>query len=93
VEIMHLLFEAGSPGLLPKDLATKLERFKVTRHHVTRRIERMNKRLEKTRRTHRRDTRLALGANKVYSGSLGRKRTELRKLNKPLRAKTVQMLE
>ena len=46
-EILRLLFEAGSPGLLPKDLATKLERFKVTRHHVTRRIERMNKRLKK----------------------------------------------
>ncbi len=46
-EILHLLFEAGSFGLLPKDLAVKLERFKIVRHQVTRRIERMNKRLEK----------------------------------------------
>ena len=42
-----LLFEAGSPGLLPKDVATKLERFHVTRHQVSRRILRMNKRLKK----------------------------------------------
>ena len=46
-EILRLLFEAGSPGLLPKELATKLEQFKVTRHQVSRRILRMNKRLEK----------------------------------------------
>ena len=44
---MHLLFEAGSPGVLPKDLATKLARFKITRHQISRRILRMNKRLEK----------------------------------------------
>jgi len=46
-EILRLLFEAGSPSLLPKDLAVKLEEFKVTRHQVSRRILRMNKRLEK----------------------------------------------
>jgi hypothetical protein len=46
-EILRLLFEAGNPGLLPKDLQVKLERFKVTRHQVSRRILRMNKRLEK----------------------------------------------
>ncbi len=46
-EIMRLLFEAGSPGLLPKDLALKLGRFKVVRHQISRRILRMNKRLEK----------------------------------------------
>jgi len=46
-EILRLLFEAGSSGLLPKELAIKLEQFKVTRHHVSRRILRMNKRLEK----------------------------------------------
>ena len=45
--ILSLLFEAGSPGLLPKDLASKLEQFKVTRHQISRRILRMNKRLEK----------------------------------------------
>ena len=46
-EILRLLFEAGSLGLLPKDLAVKLVRFKVTRHQVSRRILGMNKRLEK----------------------------------------------
>jgi len=47
VEILQLLLEAGNLGLLPKDLQTKLERFKVTRHQISRRIIRMNKRLEK----------------------------------------------
>ena len=46
-EIIRYLFEAGSPGLLPKDLAVKLERFKIMRHQVSRRILRMNKRIEK----------------------------------------------
>ena len=46
-EILQVLFEAGSPGLLPKDLATKLARFEVTRHQISRRIVRMNKRSEK----------------------------------------------
>ncbi len=46
-EIIQLLYEAGSPGLLPKDAAAKLEKFKVTRHQISRRIIRMNKRLER----------------------------------------------
>ena len=46
-EILQALFEAGSPGLLPRELASKLERFKITRHQISRRILRMNKRLEK----------------------------------------------
>ena len=46
-KFLRLLFEAGSTGLLPKDLAVKLEKFKVTRHQISRRILRMNKRLEK----------------------------------------------
>lgn len=46
-EILSSLFEAGSFGLLPKDLAIRLERFKITRHQISRRILRMNKRLEK----------------------------------------------
>jgi hypothetical protein len=45
-EIVQLLYEAGSLGLLPKDLQAKLERFKVSRHQISRRILRMNKRLE-----------------------------------------------
>jgi hypothetical protein len=46
-EIVQLLYEVGSSGLLPKDLQVRLERFKVTRHQISRRILRMNKRLEK----------------------------------------------
>ena len=46
-EILQSLFEAGSSGLLPKNLAFRLERFKVTRHQISRRILRMNKRLKK----------------------------------------------
>ncbi len=45
--ILQVLFEAGSPGLLPKDIAAKLSEFKVARQQVTRRIIRMNKRLAK----------------------------------------------
>ena len=46
-KFFSLLLEAGNPGLLPKDLQAKLERFKITRHQISRRILRMNKRLEK----------------------------------------------
>jgi hypothetical protein len=34
-EILRLLFEAGSAGLLPKEMAAKLERFKVQRFQVS----------------------------------------------------------
>ena len=37
-EILQALFEAGSPGLLPRDLAVRLEPFKITRHQVSRRF-------------------------------------------------------
>ncbi len=43
--ILQLLFEAGGPGVLPKDLAAKLVSFNVRRFQVSRRILRMNKRL------------------------------------------------
>ena len=46
-EILQLLYESGNPGLLPKDLQARLERFKVTRHQISRRILKMNKQLEK----------------------------------------------
>jgi hypothetical protein len=46
-EILQSLFEAGNPGLLPKDLQTRLERFKVTRHQISRRILRMNRLVKK----------------------------------------------
>lgn len=45
-EILQLLFEAGNLGLLPKQLQEKLERFKISRHQISRRIIRMNKRLK-----------------------------------------------
>src|SRR5665647_150696 len=45
-EILRLLFEAGSRGLLPKDLAAKLARFNVQRFQISRRILRMNKRIQ-----------------------------------------------
>ena len=45
-EILRLLFEAGSSGLFPKDLAVKLERSRSS-HQISRRLLRMNKRLEK----------------------------------------------
>jgi hypothetical protein len=43
--ILRVLFEAGSSGLLPKDIAEKLVRFGVLRFQVSRRILRMNKKL------------------------------------------------
>jgi hypothetical protein len=46
-EILRLLFEAGCPGLLPKDLAARLLCFRIRRFQVSRRIFRMNKRLIK----------------------------------------------
>lgn len=45
--ILQLLFEAGAPGLLPKDMAAKLIEFKIAQHQVARRFVRMNKRLAK----------------------------------------------
>jgi hypothetical protein len=46
-EILRLLFEVGSSGILPKDIAVKLVRFRIARHHVSRRVIRMNRRLSK----------------------------------------------
>jgi hypothetical protein len=46
-EILQVLFEVGSPGLLPKDVAVRLARFNLNRHHVRRRLLRMNRRLQK----------------------------------------------
>lgn len=41
------MFGAGGAGLLLKDLAVRLSQFRVRRHQVSRRILRMNKRLER----------------------------------------------
>jgi len=46
-EILFLLFEVGSSGLLPKDLANKLAQYKITRHQISRRLLRMNRLMEK----------------------------------------------
>jgi hypothetical protein len=45
-EILQFLFEAGSPGLLPFELAARLTGFRMSRHQVSRRILRMNRRFE-----------------------------------------------
>jgi hypothetical protein len=45
-EILDLLYEAGGQGLLPSDLARRLSNYKLERHHVSRRLVRMNRRLE-----------------------------------------------
>jgi hypothetical protein len=45
--ILDCLYEAGNAGLLPSELATKLTEFRIRRHQVSRRVVRMNKRLEK----------------------------------------------
>jgi hypothetical protein len=47
LEILRLLFEAGNSGLLPKEIVVKLQGFKIQRFQVSRRILRMNKRMEK----------------------------------------------
>jgi hypothetical protein len=46
-EILQILYEAGAPGMLPKDIAAKLADFRVARHQISRRVFRMNKRLVK----------------------------------------------
>lgn len=45
--IVDELLGAGSEGMLPKDIAARLARYKVSRWHVSRRLIRMNKRLKK----------------------------------------------
>jgi hypothetical protein len=47
VAILQVLYEGGGAGVLPKDIASKLAEYKIKRHHVSRRLLRMNKRLEK----------------------------------------------
>ena len=45
-EILELLHEAGSTGMIPKDVAARVAQFKIRRHQVSRRIQRMNKRVQ-----------------------------------------------
>jgi hypothetical protein len=46
LEIMQRLYEAGRGGMFPKDVAGELSEYKLAYWHVSRRIVRMNKRLE-----------------------------------------------
>ena len=71
-EILRLLFETGSSGLLPKDLAVRLDRFNIMRHQVSRRILRMNRRIERVWRAYCREEGLALGTHRFCNGNLGR---------------------
>ena len=45
-EILELVYESGGQGVLPKDLAARLSQYKIRRHQVSRRILRMNKRVQ-----------------------------------------------
>jgi len=45
--ILELLYESGNAGMLPKGLAARLSQFRIKRHQVSRRILRMNKRVQK----------------------------------------------
>jgi hypothetical protein len=44
--ILDVLREAGPRGILPKDIHAKVAKFGLQYHHVTRRVNRMNKRLK-----------------------------------------------
>jgi hypothetical protein len=47
VEILQLIYQAGREGILPKDVASGLPEYHLRYYHVTRRIQRMNRRLER----------------------------------------------
>jgi len=46
-EILELLFQNQPDGLFPKDVAARLQQFKLNRFQVLRRLKAMNRRLEK----------------------------------------------
>jgi hypothetical protein len=46
LEILHAVYETGQQGILPKDVAARLPEYNLKHYHVTRRVQRMNKRLE-----------------------------------------------
>lgn len=52
VEILQLLYRAGGAGMYPKDIAAELSFYKLTRFHVLRRLQRMNRRLENEIKEH-----------------------------------------
>jgi hypothetical protein len=45
-EILQLVYQIGREGILPKDIAAGLLEYHLRHYHVTRRIQRMNRRLE-----------------------------------------------
>ena len=45
--ILQRLLEVGDGGILPSQIAQDLSKFKISRWYVTRRIQRMNKKLRK----------------------------------------------
>jgi hypothetical protein len=47
VEILDLLFQNQPEGLFPRDVAARLQQFKLNRFKVLRRLKAMNRRLEK----------------------------------------------
>jgi hypothetical protein len=44
--ILDVLHECGSAGLSPREIFLKVRRYGLKYHHITRRIERMNKRMQ-----------------------------------------------
>jgi hypothetical protein len=44
--ILDVLRAAGSDGLSPKEIHGKVRRYGLKYHHITRRIKRMNKRMQ-----------------------------------------------
>ena len=46
-EILNVLYMAGPPGKLPRDIALDLAEYKINPWNVTQRIRRMNKRLDR----------------------------------------------
>ena len=44
--ILDVLREAGPNGMLPRDIYAKVAKFGLQYHHITRRINRMNKRMQ-----------------------------------------------
>ena len=43
---MDVLYECGPAGLSPKEIHFKVRRYGLKYHHITRRINRMNKRMQ-----------------------------------------------
>lgn len=73
-----MLFEAGSSGLLPKDLAVKLGQFKVHRFQVSRRILRITNVYRTNLVSILRSKEVGTGQSQVLLTKLGEKRKKKR---------------